>query len=73
MISSDTFLSSCSLKYFYKMLQSTTLVIRCLCQLYNSSNIRYVLCHKPFVTFLEHQISKDKPTPLLAVKNVLFG
>ena len=29
-------------------------------------------CNKPFKAFLEDQISKDKPTCLLAIKNLFF-
>ena len=35
--------------------------------LYNICN-RYVFCNKPFKTFLERQMLKDKPTLLLAMK-----
>ena len=53
------------------MLTSTTVVIREL-RLYNSSNIGYIFCNKPFKVFLKHQMSKDKPSPLLAIKILLF-
>ena len=33
---------------------------------------RYILCNKPFKAFFEHQMSKEKPTPLLPIKNKLF-
>ena len=50
------------------MLPSTTVVIGS----NNSSKIRYKFCNKPFKAFLKCQMSKDKSTPLLAIKNLLF-
>ena len=35
---------------------------------YNKSKNKYMFCNKPFKAFLEGQISKGKPTPLLAKK-----
>ena len=52
-----------------KILLSITVVIRGL-RLCNSSNIRYIFWNKPFKAFREHQMSKDKPTPLLTIKNL---
>ena len=49
------------------MVLYATVVIRGL-YLYNSSNIKYISCNKPFKAFLERQMFKDKPTPLLAIK-----
>ena len=46
------------------MLPYTTVVISGLRLGYNSSNIRYIFCIKPFKAFLERPMSKDKPTPL---------
>ena len=37
-----------------------------------SSNITDILGNKPFKAFLERQMSKDKPTPLLQIKDMLF-
>ena len=34
--------------------------------------IRYIFCNKHFKVFLEVQMSKEKPTPMLAIKNLLF-
>ena len=28
----------------------------------------YIFCNKPFKAFLEHEMSKDKPIPLVAIK-----
>ena len=55
------------LKCFFK---DTTICNSCrlLCLWYNSSNISYIFYNKLFTTFLGHQISKDKPTPLLSTK-----
>ena len=50
------------------MVLYATVVIRGLYLWYNSSNIKYISCNKPFKAFLEHQMFKDKPTPLLAIK-----
>ena len=36
--------------------------------LWYSSSKRYIFCNKPFKAFLEHQMSKDEPTALLAIK-----
>ena len=40
--------------------------------LYDKSNIKYMLCNKPFDAFLGGLISQDKRTPFLAIKNLLF-
>ena len=55
-----------------KMLPSTTVVKRRLSSQHTKSNIRYIFCNKPFKAFIEGQMSKDKPTPLLAIKNLRF-
>ena len=49
------------------MLSYTTVVIRWLRLRYNS-----IFCNKRFKAFLEHQMSKDKPTPLLQIKTWNF-
>ena len=54
------------------MLPSTTVVKRRLSSQHIKSNIRYIFCNKPFKAFIEGQMSKDKPTPLLAIKNLRF-
>ena len=54
------------------MLATTTIAIMGLHLRYNSSNIRYIFCNKPFQAFLEHQISKDKPTSLPTIKKLNF-
>ena len=36
------------------------------------SNIKYIFCNKHFKAFLDGQMSKDTPTPFLAIKNLLF-
>ena len=63
-----------SLKYF---LQNTTIYNSrnkggCVYDIQNLSNIRYIYYNKPFKAFLQHQLSKNKPTPLLAIKNLRF-
>ena len=35
-------------------------------------NIKYIFCNKHFKAFLESQMSKDKPTPLVPKKHVQF-
>ena len=54
------------------MLPSTVVVVRQLPLRYNKCNIKYIFCNKPFKAFLDVQMSKVKPTPLLAIKNLLF-
>ena len=54
------------------MLPSTTIVKRGLCLLYNISNVSYIFYNTCFKAFLERQVSKDKPTPWLAIKNLLL-
>ena len=54
------------------MLASTTAVLRGLTLRYNKSCIRYIFFEEPFVAFLEGQMPEDKPTSLLAIKNLLF-
>ena len=51
------------------MLSSTAAVKRRLSSRHTKSNIRYIFCNKPFKVFIEGQMSKGKPTPLLAIKN----
>ena len=53
------------------MLPYIAIVIKGL-RLYNKSNSKHIFCKKGFKTFLEGQTSKDKSTPLLAIKNLLF-
>ena len=55
------------------MLSSATVIMRGLCSSYNSSNIKYIICNKPFKAFLEDHMSKDTPIPLLAIKNLFFA
>ena len=43
-------------------------MIRGLCLQYNISEIGYIFYNKHFAAFLEHQISKDKPTPWFTVE-----
>lgn len=50
------------------MLPFSTVVIRGI----YSSNISDILGNKPFKAFLDRQMSKDKPTPLLQIKDMLF-
>ena len=57
---------------FLKKFSSITVIIMGLLLWINSSNIRYIFCNNHFKDFLESQMSKDKPTPLLAIKNLLF-
>ena len=54
------------------MLPSTAIVKRRLCLLYNISNVSYIFCNTYFKAFLERQVSKDKPTPWLEIKNLLL-
>ena len=35
---------------------------------YNKSSNKHIFCNKRFKAFLECETSKDKPTPLLAIK-----
>ena len=49
------------------MVPSTIVVEEGLHLRYTSPNIRYILCNQLWA-FLEHQMLKDKPAPLLAIK-----
>ena len=69
---SNILLLSYSLKYFKRTQTSTTVLIRRLCLRYDKSNIKYIFCNKRFKAFLVGQMSKDKPFPLLPIKNLLF-
>ena len=53
------------------MLPYTAAVIKGLRLLYNKSNNKHIFWNKCFEAFLEGQTFKDKPTPLLAIKNLL--
>ena len=54
------------------MLPHTAIVKRRLSLLYNISNVSYIFCNTYFKAFLERQVSKDKPTPWLEIKNLLL-
>ena len=69
---SNIFLLSYSLKYFKRTQTSTTVLIRQLRLRYNKSNIKNIFCNKRLMAFLVSQISKDKPSRLLPIKNLLF-
>ena len=55
-----------------KMLSSAAVIIRGLHLWYNIYNIRYILSNKRFKALLESQMTKDKTTTLLAIRNQLF-
>ena len=52
------------------MLPSALVVIRGLRLSYNKPNNKHILCNKRFRLFL--RVKRLKPTPLLAIKNLLF-
>ena len=56
---------------FYKMLPSTTAIIRSLSLFYNNSNSGYIFCNKHLQAFLECYMYKDE-AHLLTIKNLLF-
>ena len=53
--------------FFERMLPSTTDVIRVLCLKYDRLNISCIFCNKSLKDFVEHQMSKEKFTPLLVM------
>ena len=67
-IFSNIFLSSYILKYFYK---NTTIGNSCDKWGYIYITVLISGIYSAII-FLEHQMSKDKPTPLLAIRNLLF-